>query len=170
MGESDLDESDPDDSELPDGDVREEIQKLEHRIEELAEIIERCRKFVLMSKIVIAVGGLLSLAMAFGVIWFDATVMIASITAVIGGAVLLGSNSSTWGEKASALQAAEARRAELISAIDLRVVGGAFGSSNGTGDDITHAVGANGAELQGATLGSKSRTISLGLGRAVLQN
>ena len=124
MGESDLDESNPDDSELPDGDVREEIQKLEHRIEELAETIEGCRKFLLMSKIAIAVGGLLSLAMAFGVIWFDATVMIAAITAVIGGAVLLGSNSSTWDEKAAALQAAEARRAELISAIDLRVVGG----------------------------------------------
>ena len=78
MGESDLDESNPDDSELPDGDVREEIQKFEHRIEELAETIEGCRKFLLMSKIAIAVGGLLSLAMAFGVIWFDATVMIAA--------------------------------------------------------------------------------------------
>jgi hypothetical protein len=69
------------------------------RIEELAETIEGCRKFLLMSKIAVAVGGLLSLAMAFGVIWFDATVMIAAITAVIGGAVLLGSNSSTWDEK-----------------------------------------------------------------------
>ena len=66
---------------------------------------------------------------SIGVIWFDATVMIASITAVIGGAVLLGSNSSTWDEKASALQAAEARGAELISAIDLRVVGGSNGRS-----------------------------------------
>src|SRR5262249_20366362 len=124
-----MDESDPDESDLSDGDAREEIQKLEHRIEELAETIERCRKFVLMSKIAIAVGGLLSLAMAFGAISLEPTVMIASITAVIGGAVLLGSNSSTWDEKAAALQAAEARRAELISAIDLRVVGEASGPS-----------------------------------------
>src|SRR5262245_7803828 len=129
MGESDLDESDPDESGLIDGDVREEIQKLEHRIEQLAETIERCRKFVLMSKLAINVGGLLSLAMAFGVISLEPTVMIAAITAVIGGAVLLGSNSSTWDEKAAALQAAEAKRAELIGAIDLRLVGDANGRS-----------------------------------------
>jgi len=82
-----------------------------------------------MSKIAIALGGLLALTMAFGVIWFDATAMVAAITAVIGGAVLLGSNSSTWDEKAAALQAAEARRAELISEIDLRLVGGGNGRS-----------------------------------------
>jgi hypothetical protein len=121
-----MDERDPDesDSDQDDGDRREQIRKLEQRIEELAETIERCRKFVLMSKIAIALGGLLALAMAFGLIWFDPTIMIAAITAVIGGAVLLGSNSSTWDEKAAALQDAERQRAELISEIDLRLVGG----------------------------------------------
>lgn len=129
MDERDPDGSDPDQDGADAGDRREQIRKLEQRIEELAETIERCRKFVLMSKIAIALGGLLALTMAFGVIWFDATVMVAAITAVIGGAVLLGSNSSTWDEKAAALQAAEARRAELISEIDLRLVGGGNGRS-----------------------------------------
>ena len=128
MDERDPDESDSD-QDADEGDRREQIRRLEQRIEELAETIERCRKFVLMSKIAIALGGLLALTMAFGVIWFDATVMVAAITAVIGGAVLLGSNSSTWDEKAAALQAAEARRAELISEIDLRLVGGGNGRS-----------------------------------------
>jgi enoyl-CoA hydratase/carnithine racemase len=124
-----MDESGPDESELNEGDRREQIRRLEHRIEELAEAIEHCRKFVLMSKIAVAAGGALTLAMAFGVMWFDPTAMIAGITAVIGGAVLLGSNSSTWDEKAKALQAAEAERAELISEIDLRLVGGGNGRS-----------------------------------------
>src|SRR5712675_2003127 len=119
MDESDPEERDPDQDDGDESDRREQIRRLEHRIEQLAEIIERCRKFVLMSKI----------AMAFGAIWFDPTLMIAAITAVIGGAVLLGSNSSTWDEKAKALQAAEVERAELISEIDLRLVGGGNGPS-----------------------------------------
>jgi hypothetical protein len=122
MDESSLDDRDPDDSSL-----REQIRKLENRIEELAETIERCRKFVLLSKIAVAAGGLLAVAMAFGAIGFDPAAMIASITAVIGGAVLLGSNSSTWDEKAAALQTAEAERAALIGEIDLRLVGEADG-------------------------------------------
>ena len=129
MDERDPDDSDPDQDGADEGDRREQIRKLEQRIAELSETIERCRKLVLMSKIAIALGGLLALAMAFGVIWFDATIMIAAITAVIGGAVLLGSNSSTWDEKAAALTAAEASRAELISEIDLRLVGGSNGRS-----------------------------------------
>jgi hypothetical protein len=123
MDESSLDESSLDDSSLDDSSLRGQIQKLENRIEELAEAIERCRKFVLLSKIAIAVGGISALAMAFGAIWFDPAVMVGAITAVIGGAVLLGSNSSTWDEKAAALQAAEAERAALIGEIDLRLIG-----------------------------------------------
>src|SRR5713101_5750735 len=129
MDESELDEGDPDESELDESGLREQIQKLENRIEALAEAIERCRKFVLLSKIAIAVGGISALAMAFGAIWFDPAVMVGAITAVIGGAVLLGSNSSTWDEKAAALQAAEAERAELIGEIDLRLVGDGAGRS-----------------------------------------
>jgi len=129
MDERGLDERDPDRDDADAGDRREQIRKLERRIEELAETIERCRKLVLMSKIAIAVGSALTLAMAFGAIWFDPTAMIAGITAVIAGAVLLGSNSSTWDEKAAALQAAEAERAGLISEIDLRLVGDGNGRS-----------------------------------------
>jgi hypothetical protein len=104
-------------------DLREQISRLEDRIEDLAEAIERCRKLMLFSKVAIAVGGLLIVAIVFGAIRFDPTVMIGAITAVIGGTVLLGSNSSTSQLTVAALKAAEQQRAELIGGIDLQVVG-----------------------------------------------
>jgi membrane associated rhomboid family serine protease len=114
---------------MDDSDPREQIQTLENRIEELAEIIERCRKVIVISKAAIVLGGLLTLAIMFGAVGFDPVAMIAAITAVIGGAVLLGSNSSTLAEKTAALQAAEAERTTLISRIDLRLVADADGRS-----------------------------------------
>jgi hypothetical protein len=104
-------------------DLREQISRLEDRIEELAEAIERCRKLMLFSKAVIAVGGPLIVAIMFGAIRFDPAVMIGAITAVIGGTVLLGSNSSTSQLAMAALKAAEQERAELIGRIDLQLVG-----------------------------------------------
>jgi hypothetical protein len=50
-------------------------------------------------------------------------VMIVAIAAVLGGVVLLGSNSTTSDQAAAVLEAAELRRAELIGTMDLHVVG-----------------------------------------------
>jgi len=108
-------------------DLRDEIARLEARIEELADGLDRCRKIVLVSKGAIALGAALILAIAVGVIRADPVPAIGAIAAIIGGTVLFGSNSSTAKETAAALQAAEARRAELIGRIELRVVGEAPG-------------------------------------------
>ena len=108
---------------MNDGNLREQISRLEERIEELADVIERCRKLMLFSKAAISVGGVLIVAMMFGAIRFDPAAMIGALTAVIGGTVLLGSNSSTSQQTMAAMQAAEEQRAELIGRIDLRVVG-----------------------------------------------
>jgi hypothetical protein len=108
---------------MDDGNLREHISRLEERIEQLADIIERCRKLMLFSKAAIAIGGLLIVAMMFGGIRFDPAAMIGALTAVIGGAVLLGSNSSTSQQTMAAMKAAEEERAELIDRIDLQVVG-----------------------------------------------
>jgi hypothetical protein len=108
--------------ELDDGDARAEIERLEVRIEELAERIAKCRKFILMSKLAMAAGAIVILAFILSAIRFDPVVMIAAITAVIGGTVLLGSNNSTLQEATSTMQKAEAQRAALIGQIELRLV------------------------------------------------
>ena len=110
---------------MHDGDVREQILALEAQIERLAEVIESCRKVILIAKAFTAAGGILILAMTIGIVRFDPMIMIGALTAVIGGIVLLGSNWSTSQQSTAALKAAEAQRAELIGKIDLQVVEGA---------------------------------------------
>ena len=108
---------------MQNGDLREEISRLEVEIENLAETLERCRKLVLMAKAAISIGAVLIAAMTFGAIRSDAIGMIGAIAAVVGGTVVYGSNASTAKQTADAMKAAEARRAELFGRIDLRVVG-----------------------------------------------
>jgi outer membrane biosynthesis protein TonB len=103
-------------------DPREEIARLEQHIERLAAKVESCRKFVLASRITIAIGGALLVAAAFGAIRFNAPAMTAAIAAVLGGIVVLGSNRSTAKEATAEMAAAEAARSELIAGIELRVV------------------------------------------------
>jgi len=79
-----------------DGDLHEQILHIEAHIEELTDIMERCRKIVLISKVAIAAGGILILATIIGAVGFDPTVLIGAIAAVIGGTVVFGSNTSTF--------------------------------------------------------------------------
>lgn len=109
---------------MRDGELSEQIGRLEQQIEELGESLARCRKISLFSKAAMAAGGLFIVAMTFGAITFDPTVMVGSIAAVVGGTVLFGSNSRTEKDFAATMKAAEAHRTELIGRIDLRVVGG----------------------------------------------
>ena len=106
-----------------DGDLQEQILHIEVHIEELADIIERCRKIILISKVAIGAGGILILAIIIGAVGFDPTVLIGAIAAVVGGIVVFGSNTSTLKQTSTAMKAAEAHRTELISRMDLRVVG-----------------------------------------------
>jgi hypothetical protein len=105
-------------------DPREEIARLEDRIEQLAARIENCRKFIAASRLAIALGGILLAATIFQLVQFDPLVMSASIVAVLGGIVLSGSNRSTAQEAEVQMAQAEAARAALIGRIDLQVVGG----------------------------------------------
>ena len=106
-----------------DGELHEQILHIEAHIEELTDIIERCRKIILISKGAIAVGGTLILAIIIGAVGFNPTVMIGAIAAVIGGTVIFGSNTSTLKQTMTDVKGAEAHRTELISRMDLRVVG-----------------------------------------------
>ena len=111
----DMDEDDP----------REEISRLEARIEELAGTIENCRKIIAASKAAIVLGAALLIAIIVGVIGFDPMIFMAAVAALLGGIVLLGSNNSTAAQKTAELRDIEAQRATLINQIDLTVVGDA---------------------------------------------
>ncbi len=108
--------------EWSEADPREQIVRLERRMEELAERIESCRKMILAARLAIGLGALLLAALLFGIVRFDAAALLASIAALLGGVVLLGSNGSTMQEASAELAAAEAQRAALIGSIGLRVV------------------------------------------------
>src|SRR5688572_13344177 len=108
---------------MDEGDLREQILRLEARIDEHAEAIESCRKVILISKAVIGFGGILLLAIVLGAIRFNPMALIGAIAAILGGVVVFGSHKSTSEQAATAMKAAEAQRAELIGRIDLRVVG-----------------------------------------------
>jgi hypothetical protein len=103
-------------------DPHEEIVRIEARIEQLEARIESCRKFVLLGRVAVALGGGLLAALILGAIRFDPLAMTASIAAVLCGIVLGGSNSSTAKQAAADLAAAEMQRDALISAMRLRVV------------------------------------------------
>src|SRR5215831_12091646 len=93
-----------------DGDLHEQILHIEAHIDELTDIIERCRKIILFSKVAVAAGGILILATISGAVGFDPT-------------VLIGSNMSTLKQTMADMKAAEAHRTELISRMDLKAVG-----------------------------------------------
>ena len=110
-------------SEIEDGDPRDQIARLESRLEELAEALARCRKIKLISQIAIAGGGIWLLAVTIGVVGFDPMAMMAAISGVIGGTVMYGSNTTTSREIDAAMAEAEVRRTKLIGGLELRVVG-----------------------------------------------
>src|SRR5262245_18195852 len=105
------------------GDMHEQILHIEADIEELTDIIERCRKIILISKVAIAAGAILILAIIIGAVGFDPTVLIEAIAAVIGGTVVFGSNTSTLKQTMTYMKAAETYRIELMSRMDLKAVG-----------------------------------------------
>jgi VIT1/CCC1 family predicted Fe2+/Mn2+ transporter len=100
-----------------------EISRIEAQLEELAEIAERCRKIILVSKAAIAVGVALPVLMMFG-LFESVQVALGSIALVLGGIVSLGSNTSTLQQTTIAISTAEKLRSDLIGSIDFRVVGG----------------------------------------------
>jgi hypothetical protein len=114
-----------------DGDLRDQIARIEADIEQLAKSLDQCRKAMLLAKIAIGAGGIWILGYFLGAVRFDPTLMIGAIAAIIGGVVMFGSNSSTSKQTAAAMRAAETQRAELIDMIDLRAVGTGRGGLHG---------------------------------------
>jgi hypothetical protein len=99
-----------------------DISRLEAQIEALAEVAERCRKIIQVSRAAIAGGRALLVVVTLGLFGLGPVAAIGSIAAVLGGIVSLGSNASTLQQTIAAIRNAEALRLDLISRIDLRVV------------------------------------------------
>ena len=104
-----------------DYDPTDEISDIEDRIEALAKAAERCRKFILASKIAIAGGAVLLLVVILGVLGTSEAAL-GSIALILGGIVSLGSNISTLQQTEAAVCEAEAHRARLIGGFELRLV------------------------------------------------
>jgi hypothetical protein len=107
---------------MVDDDLRDQIARIEADIERLAETLERCRKIMLGSQIVIAAGAIGLLVYLLGAIRFDPAIIVGAIATVIGGVVVYGSNSSTSKEAMAAMKDAEAQRTDLIDNIELHAV------------------------------------------------
>ena len=107
---------------MDEDDSIDEISQIEARIEELAEVSERCRKIILVSKAAIAGGFALLLIVMLGLFGSSQVAALGSIAAVLGGIVSLGSNVSTLQQTEAAMSAAEVLRSDLISRIAPRVV------------------------------------------------
>jgi hypothetical protein len=102
--------------------ARDEIERLETQIEELAAKRESCRKFILVGRMGILGGAILLAVLLLGVVSFDPRLFVAAITALLGGIVLWGANDSTAKEAAAELAAAEAERKMLIGELNLHSV------------------------------------------------
>src|ERR1700730_16330759 len=101
-----------------------EISRIEAQLEELAEVSERCRKIILVSKAAIACGIALPLFTMLGLFGSNQVVAIGSIAVVLGGVVSLGSNISTLRQTMAAMSAAEAFRCVLgmLSSLEVKVL------------------------------------------------
>jgi hypothetical protein len=103
--------------------MRNQIARLEQRLEDLAAALEKSRKAILASKVCIAGGGLLMLALVLGIIGAQPLAIVVSIAAILGGIVGFGANVSTARQDRAAMEAVTAARTELISRLEMRDIG-----------------------------------------------
>ena len=105
-------------------DEEQPIERLEAEIELTARTIEWCRKFIIISKVLMTAGALWLAAIVLGIEPFSPLSLIAAITIVIGGIVGFGTNRSTAERAVQRLEDAEQLRRRLIDRLGLQQVGG----------------------------------------------
>jgi UPF0716 family protein affecting phage T7 exclusion len=97
--------------------TRDEIARLEARIERLAEAAERSRKLILIAKGAVALGGAALLMAVLGIVGWNTSLTVFAITAMLGGVVISGSSRSSREQALADMEEAEDARRELIDAI-----------------------------------------------------
>ncbi len=103
--------------------MMDEIERLELRIEELREAIERSRRWRLAGRASAVAGPALLAGFGLGLVAYTPTRLIVALALAIGGVVLMGSSRSSTEELERALRQAEAERIAAIDALDLVQVG-----------------------------------------------
>jgi hypothetical protein len=103
--------------------LMDEIERLELRIEELREAIERSRRLRLAGRASAVIGPAMLAGFALGLVAYTPTRMIVALALAIGGVVLTGSSRSSTEELERSLKQAEAERMAAIDALDLVQVG-----------------------------------------------
>ena len=103
-------------------DPHEQIARLEGEIEALSESAARCAKIALGARIAIGAGGVLFIALVFGLLQPDVLWLLIAAILAMGGIVLYGSNRTTASQIAERIANAERLRAALIGDIELTLV------------------------------------------------
>jgi hypothetical protein len=103
----------------PFGEPEIDIAALEARIDRLRDVIESCRKAILISRVALAAGGLWCLGFLLG---FNASVIgfLLAVAASLGGIVGAGSNMTTRAQASAELAASIAERDSAIDRLELR--------------------------------------------------
>ncbi len=103
-------------------DLHQQIADLEAEIDILSDAAERCRKSMIVAKAAVVAGILLFGASLLGLIRSDAIVLVVGIAVTIAGIGFFGSSRGTLDQLAEKIRVREARRTEMIDAMDLRTV------------------------------------------------
>ena len=96
-----------------------EIERLELRIEELREAIERSRRLMLAGQACAVAGPAMFACFVLGLIDFTPVRMIVGIALAIGGVVLTGSSRASTEQLMLSLKRTEEERSAAIDALEL---------------------------------------------------
>ena len=96
-----------------------EIERLELRIEELREAIERSRRLRLAGRASAVIGPALLAGFALGLVAYTPTRMIVALALAIGGVVLTGSSRASTEQLEFLLKQTEKERSAAIDGLEL---------------------------------------------------
>ena len=103
-------------------DLHQQITDLEAEIDGLRDAAEQCRKGMVVARLAMLAGVLLSGASLLNLIRPDPLLLVVGIAATLAGIGVVGSSRGSLEKLAETVRASEARRAELIDRLDLHAV------------------------------------------------
>jgi hypothetical protein len=108
---------------MSDDETRAQLAEIEGRIEHLRDVIESCRKGMLVSRAAIIAGSLLFLINLMGIIAPSLLLGLLSFTAIIAGIVWLGANKTSREQALASLHLAQSEWQAATDQIEMSTVG-----------------------------------------------